>query len=270
VQRRGREHAADPPPLPHAGGGAGPGGGGGGTGAARGGRAPGDDRRSSVWWDDAPDALRAFVERAQISPTSMARGRTAPPDHPMPFQHTRKDALTGADVVFVVGTRSTSAPTTAPSRPSARRRRSSGGHRRHRGGPEPPVDVGIVADSRSALAGLRCRREGHLTAYIRARASSRRSSPRCRVDPGDAVPIHHYRLAKDFGRRQPGSAIRCSSPTAELGGPRGEGAPLSGRWLDPGPLGCLGVGALLALAAKLLHRSARSGWCRGRLVRPEG
>jgi acetolactate synthase-1/2/3 large subunit len=26
-----------------------------------------------------------------------------------------------------------------------------------------------------------------------------------------------------------------------------------GRWLDPGPLGCLGVGAPFAIAAKLLH-----------------
>jgi acetolactate synthase I/II/III large subunit len=28
-----------------------------------------------------------------------------------------------------------------------------------------------------------------------------------------------------------------------------------GRWLDPGPLGCLGVGAPFAIAAKLLHPS---------------
>ena len=27
----------------------------------------------------------------------------------------------------------------------------------------------------------------------------------------------------------------------------------AGRWLDPGPLGCLGVGAPFAIAAKLLH-----------------
>jgi len=56
---------------------------------------------SSIWWDDATDALRAFVEPAQIPTYLNGAGRGClPPDHPMFFQHTRKEALTGADVVF--------------------------------------------------------------------------------------------------------------------------------------------------------------------------
>jgi acetolactate synthase-1/2/3 large subunit len=181
---------------------------------------------SSVWWDDAPDALRAFVERAQIPTYLNGAGRGClPPDHPMFFQHNRKDALTGADVVFVIGTpfdfrlNYGAEPTFSSSSKIVQVDIDPTEVGRNR-----PVDVGIVADSRSAL---------------------------------DAVPIHHYRLARDLsdvanaGDRDPmfiadgGNWVALAAKVLSLKAP--------GRWLDPGPLGCLGVGAPFALAAKVLH-----------------
>ncbi len=72
----------------------------------------------------------------------------------------------------------------------------------------------------------------------------------------DAKPIHHYRLAKDLSdvanaSGDPvficdgGNWVAMAAKVIELRKP--------GRWLDPGPLGCLGVGAPFALAAKSLH-----------------
>ena len=72
-----------------------------------------------------------------------------------------------------------------------------------------------------------------------------------------AIRIHHYRLARDLsdvanaGDRDPmfiadgGNWVALAAKVLSLKAP--------GRWLDPGPLGCLGVGAPFALAAKVLH-----------------
>src|SRR5437667_2115 len=60
---------------------------------------------SSIWWDGAWDALAAFCERAQVPVFLNGAGRGCLPNgHRMFFQHTRKDALNGADLVFVIGT----------------------------------------------------------------------------------------------------------------------------------------------------------------------
>src|SRR5439155_1356925 len=70
----------------------------------------------------------------------------------------------------------------------------------------------------------------------------------------DDVPISHYRLAVEIARvvspetivvGDGGDVVGCASKVVSLHRP--------GQWLDPGPLGCLGVGPSFALTAKLLH-----------------
>src|SRR5262249_8861732 len=109
---------------------------------------------SSVYWDDATDALRAFVERAQIPTYLNGAGRGClRPDHPMFFQHTRKEALTGADVVFVVGTPFDFRLNYGAAPPlSAAAKIGQVDIAPSEIGRNRPVDVGLVADSRSALA----------------------------------------------------------------------------------------------------------------------
>jgi acetolactate synthase-1/2/3 large subunit len=69
-------------------------------------------------------------------------------------------------------------------------------------------------------------------------------------------PIHHFRLAKALDTvaaragdtmfvGDGGNVVAVAAKTIRTR--------LPGRWLDPGPLGCLGVGAPFAIAAKLLH-----------------
>jgi acetolactate synthase I/II/III large subunit len=217
---------------------------------------------SSVFWDDAWDALRAFVERAQIPTYLNGAGRGClPPDHPLFFQHTRKEALSGADLVFVVGTpfdfrlNYGAEPTFSAASKIVQVDVDPTEVGRNR-----PVEVGIIADSRSALtefaeAARPARRERYL-ADLRA-AETRRLEALAEWTHSDAVPIHHYRLAREMsevanaGSRDPvfvadgGNWVAMAAKVLTLKAP--------GRWLDPGPLGCLGVGAPFALAAKLLH-----------------
>jgi len=74
----------------------------------------------------------------------------------------------------------------------------------------------------------------------------------------DETPISHYRLAAELARvvgpdtivvGDGGDVVGCASKVVPLHRP--------GQWLDPGPLGCLGVGPSFALTAKLLHPDQR-------------
>jgi acetolactate synthase I/II/III large subunit len=70
----------------------------------------------------------------------------------------------------------------------------------------------------------------------------------------DQTPVSHYRLAAALARvvgrdttevGDGGDVVGCASRIVPLSRP--------GQWLDPGPLGCLGVGPSFALTAKLLR-----------------
>jgi acetolactate synthase I/II/III large subunit len=217
---------------------------------------------SSVWWDGAWEALARFAERAQVPVYLNGAGRGClPPGHPLFFQHTRKEALTGSDLVFVVGTpfdfrlNYGSEPTFSAASKIVQVDIDATEIGRNRA-----VDVGLIADSASALAAFadaapRAKRDGYLSEL---RAAERNKTEAldvwCRSDD---VPIHHYRLAREMsevanaGKRDPvfvadgGNWVSMAAKIVSLERP--------GRWLDPGPLGCLGVGAPFAIAAKLLH-----------------
>jgi len=217
---------------------------------------------SSIWWDGAWEALAAFCERAQIPVYLNGAGRGClPGGHRMFFQHTRKDALGGADVVLVIGTpfdfrlNYGAEPTFGATSKIVQIDVDPTEIGRNRA-----VDVGIIADSRSALEALgraapAQQREAFL-AGLREKEKKKQADldEWCR---SDAVPIHHYRLAREMSQvangpgRDPvwvadgGNWVAMAAKVIELQKP--------GRWLDPGPLGCLGVGAPFALAAKSLN-----------------
>ncbi|MHB8877217.1 MAG: thiamine pyrophosphate-binding protein [Myxococcaceae bacterium] len=215
---------------------------------------------SSVWWDDAAGELLRLCERAQLPVylNGAARGSMTA-DHPLFFQHTRKDALNGADLVLVIGTpfdfrlNYGAEPTF-----SAETRVVQIDIDPTEIGRNRPVEVGIIADSRSALCALadaapRSRREGYLGTLRKAEEKKAHSLEQW--TSSDQTPIHHYRLAKELslvaGRTDPmfvgdgGNFVAMAAKVIDLPGP--------GRWLDPGPLGCLGVGAPFAIAAKGLY-----------------
>jgi acetolactate synthase-1/2/3 large subunit len=122
------------------------------------------------------------------------------------------------------------------------------------------VEVGMIADSRSALEALGKAVSPASRASFLGALREKEKRKQADLDEwckSDSVPIHHYRLAREMSAvaNQPGrdpvwvadggNWVAMAAKVIELHRP--------GRWLDPGPLGCLGVGAPFALAAKSLH-----------------
>ncbi len=215
---------------------------------------------SSIWWDDAIAALEALAGRTAIPVYLNGMGRGClPPGHPSFLQHSRKEALAGADVVLVIGTPLDfrvgygAEPTFAPGAKVVQVDVDAAEIGRNR-----PIDVGIVADSRSALESLAAARLSANTAswvrHLREREADLARRQRA-FEESDARPIHHFRLARAIDEvatragdvtfvGDGGNVVAVAAKSIRL--------PRPGRWLDPGPLGTLGVGAPFAIAAKLL------------------
>ncbi len=216
---------------------------------------------SSIWWDDAPAELERFAQQVGAPVYLNGSGRGALPwNHPHFFQHTRKEALSEADVVVVIGTpfdfrlNYGQAPTFGDNIKIIQIDGDATEIGRNRS-----VDVGIVGDAKLVLKqltdGLAKKDRGGYLTELRARETKRQEKQRV-YETSDQKPVHHYRLAKAIDTvahasgdpmfiGDGGNWVAIAAKVLRLGGP--------GRWLDPGPLGCLGVGAPFALAAKTLH-----------------
>jgi acetolactate synthase-1/2/3 large subunit len=215
---------------------------------------------SSVWRDDATAALDRFAARAGIPVylNGMARG-CLPREHPSFFELSRKDALGAADVVLVVGTPLDfrlgygTEPTFASGARVIQVDIDATEIGRNR-----PIDVGIVGDARSVLealaAGVRAQGPAAWSRSLREKEAERRERQRG-FEESDQRPIHHFRLARAIDTvasragdvtyvADGGNVVAVAAKVVRVPGP--------GRWLDPGPLGTLGVGAPFAIAAKLL------------------
>ncbi len=217
---------------------------------------------SSVYWDGAWDELRRFCEIGQIPVFLNGAGRGClPADHPLFFQHARKEALSAADVVVVIGTpfdfrlNYGAEPTFGSQSKIVQVDVDPVEIGRNRS-----VEVGIVANALPALrafasAAPRASRATYISAL--REVEKKKAAAMEEWIRSDAVPIHHYRLAREMSQvahdagQDPvfvadgGNWVALAAKVIELRRP--------GRWLDPGPLGCLGVGAPFSIAAKLLH-----------------
>jgi acetolactate synthase-1/2/3 large subunit len=123
-----------------------------------------------------------------------------------------------------------------------------------------PLADGLTADVRltlEALAATLPTGGGARTDGWRRRLREREAGERAKqaaLAASDASPISHYRLAAELAAvmdpetclvADGGDVVTCASKIVPLSRP--------GQWLDPGPLGVLGVGPPFALAAKALH-----------------
>jgi len=219
-----------------------------------------------VYWDDAAASLAAFAERAGAPVFMNGAGRgTLPADHPNAFFQTRGWALSHADVVLVLGTPLDfrlgygRPPTFAEDARVAMIDVDPVELGRNR-----PLELGIAGDIDVSLrqltgalpAGLAARRAGWL-----AELSRREAEARAKLDDlaaTDQSPVSHYRWASEIARvvtrdtivvGDGGDVVNCAAKFVPVHRP--------GQWLDPGPLGCLGVGPSFALAAKLLRPDRR-------------
>lgn len=215
---------------------------------------------SDVWADGAELAARAFVDALglPVIANGMARG-ILPPDHPLLVTRARGMAFAKADLVIVAGT-------------PLDFRLGYGVF----GSPDAPAQVVHLADSKGQVAthtALAASAHGDLARVFTMIAQSigdalpiadwageLRSAALAAIAAdapmlaSDADPIHPARI---YGELLP----RLTDDTVVIGDggdfvsfagrfiePR-----LPGRWLDPGPYGCLGTGPGYAMAARIAH-----------------
>jgi acetolactate synthase-1/2/3 large subunit len=213
-----------------------------------------------VWMCRAAEIARAFVEELNVPAYMNGAGRgTLPPGHPLHFQLTRRDAFAEADVTIVVGTpfdfrlrygKSLKSKTVVQIDMSY----ATVGRNRD-------ISLGIAGDVGAVLEavlqatsgrsdnGSRSRNEWVTSLRAKEEAAVQARLPKLH---SDATPIHPYRLAYEIDRfltdntifiGDGGDVVTFAGNVVQPKAP--------GLWMDPGPLGTLGVGTGFAMAAKL-------------------
>jgi acetolactate synthase-1/2/3 large subunit len=222
---------------------------------------------SQVWQCRGVTELRQFAETARVPVYLNGAARGAlPADHPLLFVRSRREALANADVILVIGT-------PFDFRLGYGKRLAAGarviqvdldyGELGHNRG----VDVGITGDAAAVLKQLTAalpsppaplpqgaRGDSGRQAWLAKLTEAERKAKEKELPllNSDAVPIHPLRLAReinDFLRDDTifigdgGDVVTISAAVIQPRRP--------GQWLDPGPLGTLGVGMPFAIAAKV-------------------
>lgn len=217
---------------------------------------------TQVYWDGAADALRAFTEQTAVPVYTNGGGRgTLPMTHPHCFKATRSKALREADVVLLIGT-----PLDFRLKYGQKDWNPDGkliqiendpGELHH----NRQADVAVVADSRLVLEALAeglqgIRFDGWL-AQVRDWEEAKRDR-QAAWEKLDDAPVNHFRFGAEVNAflnafmdeefiviGDGGDIVSASAKVLDV--------TLPGQWLDPGPLGCLGVGAPFAIAAQHLY-----------------
>lgn len=219
---------------------------------------------SQVRWSPERDRLAGLLERfgAPVFSNGMARG-TLPHAHPLLFSRSRRYALASADVVFVLGTpfdfrvdygRSPTWNEEAKIVQVDLDGAELGRNRR--------VDVPIHGDSGLVLEQL-ARALGTTeldfvdwVGAVRADEDKRRAKMAREIESNDSPP-NPLRVCAELGKRlgpndvvigDGGDFVATAAYVLKLEQPQ--------LWMDPGPLGTLGVGPGYAMAAKLVRPDA--------------
>ncbi|MDH3754138.1 MAG: thiamine pyrophosphate-binding protein, partial [Acidimicrobiia bacterium] len=219
---------------------------------------------TSLKWSDGAAALRRFAEALAIPcfTNGMARGLLAM-DHPQFFNRTRKEALAAADVVVLAGTPLDFRMKFGMSIPPDTRivqldlDETLVGQNR-------AADVGLVGNLGRNLDALRDTILRAGGADFSAHGSRLRASEDAMAEAqaaqltSDEVPIDPLRLCAEIAAAidddmivigDGGDIVAQASKVIKV--------PVNGAWMDPGPLGTLGVGMPFAIAAQIAHPDKR-------------
>ena len=218
---------------------------------------------SQVWTCRAADAAHEFARTLNIPAYMNGAGRgTFAPGDPHHFNRTRRMAFDQADVIVIVGT-----PFDFRMGYGRRLRedatvvqidmdyRTVGKNR--------DISLGIVGDVGLVLQSVTAAASGHIDNGAAGRkpwleelrAAEEKAYEKLLPEfLSDAVPVNPYRVAYELNEFLTEDTIYIGdggdvvTVSAQAVLPRGPG-----RWMDPGPLGTLGVGVPFAMAAKYVH-----------------
>ncbi len=218
---------------------------------------------TQVWTCRATDAAREFARALNIPAYLNGSGRgTFPPGDPHHFHRTRRVAFDKADVIVIVGT-----PFDF---------RMGYGKRLRAGatvvqidmdyrtvGKNRDISLGLVGDVGRVLAAVTDAATGRIDNGAKKRKAwmeELRAGEDALFEKllaeftSDAVPINPYRVAYEINEfltedtiyiGDGGDVVTISAQAVQPRSP--------GHWMDPGPLGTLGVGVPFAMAAKYVH-----------------
>ena len=219
---------------------------------------------SQLRWSNDPEALEAFLKTVPM-PTfvnGMARGSLAW-SHPCHFRRSRRAALKQADAVIVVGTpfdfrldygragtwSSDVKVIQVDLDPSEVGRNRA-------------VDVGMVSDSGHALRAIAdalgtLKVDKSWTATV-SNAEREKIAPMQTEMQSDELPINPLRLCAEVAKHLDASSIVIGDG-GDFVATAAYSLPIEkpGMWMDPGPLGTLGVGPGYAIAAKLARPESK-------------
>jgi len=213
-----------------------------------------------VWTTRGTDAARAFARTFNIPAFMNGAGRgTFSPGDPQGFSMTRRYAFDKADVIVIVGTpfdfrmsygKRLKAPTVVQIDMSY----ATVGKNRD-------ISLGLVGDVGAILAAVTQAASGRLSngavkrqpwiEELRAEETALYAK-RLPTILNDSVPIHPLRLAHELNEFMTENTVFIGDGgdvVTSAGGVIQPKAP--GHWMDPGPLGTLGVGVPFAMASKL-------------------
>lgn len=227
-------------------------------------RAPMVMAGTALKWSEGGPALRRFAEATHVPVFTNGMGRgQLPMNHPQFFNRSRKQALAGADVVVLAGTPLDFRMQYGASIPADAKI------------VQLDLDETLIGQNRSATVGLVGNLGANLDALLAeldgaVDASDHSTSLRAIEDAADAalaeqldsdeVPIDPMRLCREIADfiatdddmiviGDGGDIVAQASKVLKV--------PPNGTWMDPGPLGTLGVGMPFALAAQIANPDRR-------------
>jgi acetolactate synthase-1/2/3 large subunit len=211
---------------------------------------------SDVYAGDAVAALREAAETLRVPVFTNGMGRGAlPPEHPLSFAKSRRVALSGADVVCVVGTPldfrlgfGDFGAAQVVHIVDAESQRAS-----HLATAAAPVgDLRLVLSALADFGGVRADHEDWITTLRGAEDAATASA--VSALEADTDPIKPSRVYGELRKVLDRDAITIGDggDFVSYAGRYLEPA-VPGAWLDPGPYGCLGTGMGYAMGARVTH-----------------
>lgn len=220
---------------------------------------------TSVKWSQAQDAMAHFLDKTNIPAFVNGMGRgTLPRDSRHLFNRTRRKALEDCDLIILAGAVLDFRLAFGESIPKAARiiqlemDNTLIGQNR-------PADVALVGNLACTFEALiRVMESEQVTVDFSGYAASLRAEEEAKgaeasaFAASDQVPIHADRLCREIADfvddnmiviGDGGDIVAKAAKVLPL--------PRNGFWMDPGPLGTLGVGMPFALAAQKAHPDKR-------------
>ncbi len=214
---------------------------------------------SAIYWSEGHEELRQLVELTQAPVYLNAMGRgSINQEHPQFFNRSRRNALTKADAIVVLGTpldfRLAYGKRFNPEAKTIQIDTDPTELARNR-----DIDVPIESDARACLESLAGELQGVKADHREWLAGLREEEEKARAKmeewmASDRVPVHPLRLCAEMAHfvdentivvGDGGDIVSNASKVLPVNHP--------GQWYDPGPFGTLGVGTGFCMAINSVY-----------------